>query len=237
MTLYHYVWLIGAALLLACDALVLRDGAGLQGTFLAGTTRQVEFPTSAGNSRRVPVRSSRFSAPSPAARRTPPVVIPAGTPFRVRTVDAINMNATKTGAKFEGTMADPIMSGDTVLVPRYADVVLVAAKVEQGGGMEGSDLINLKVDAITVDGKSMPVVTSMSETKTSEEDKMTIRRTLSGAGLGAIIGGIAGDGQGAAVGTLPGGVGGAIISAGKPQLKISAETQLDFQLLADWPLR
>jgi len=45
---------------------------------------------------------------------------------------------------------------------------------------------------------------------------------------------IAGGGQGAAIGALAGGTRGAILSAGKADLKIPAETQLQFQLLSDW---
>ena len=59
------------------------------------------------------------------------------------------------------------MLGGDVIAPRGADVTLVAAKVQQGGKMKGSDLIELKVNSITVGGRSYPVVTSLVETKYS----------------------------------------------------------------------
>jgi hypothetical protein len=69
----------------------------------------------------------------------------------------MDVDATKAGAKFRGAVDDPIVSNGNVIVPRGADVVLVAAKVQQGGKMKGSDLIELKVNSITVNGSAYPV--------------------------------------------------------------------------------
>src|SRR3954452_20726545 len=143
---------------------------------------------------------------SPKAR-----LIPAGTTFRVRTIDPIDVDSSRSGMTFRGAMDDPIMLDGDVVVPRGAAVELVAAKVAQGGKMKGSDLIQLKVDHIVVKGRSYPVVTSVSESKSAGEGKKTSRKVLGGAGLGAISGGIAGGGAGAANGALAGGAGGAVL--------------------------
>jgi hypothetical protein len=151
-------------------------------------------------------------------------VIPAGTTFRIRTVEVIDVDSTQAGRNFHGTLDDPIMVGGSPVVPRYANVVLVATKVEQGGKFKGSDLVQLKVNSIAVHGHTYPVVTSLAETKSGGE--------------GAIIGGIAGGGTGAAIGALAGAAGGTILSAsGEPHLKVPAETRLTFQLLADWKIQ
>jgi hypothetical protein len=95
-------------------------------------------------------------------------------------------------------------------------------------------LIQLKVDSIMVHGRAVPVVTSLTESKSAGEGKKTTRKIAGGAGLGAIIGGVAGGGKGAAIGALAGGATGTAVSAaGKPHLKIPAETRLQFQLLYD----
>src|SRR4051812_28528256 len=167
-----------------------------------------------------------------------PVLIPSGTTYLVRTSEFIDVDSSKAGMKFRGALDDPIMLGGDVVIPRGADVHLVAAKVQQGGKMKGSDLIQLKVNSIVVRGHAIPVVTSVSETKTGGEGKKTSRKLIGGAGLGAIIGGIAGGGSGAAIGALVGGAGGAALSAaGQPHLKIPAETRIPFQLLSDLKIK
>jgi hypothetical protein len=174
----------------------------------------------------------------PPAQSRAAVVIPSGTLIRVRTLDPIDVDYASAGAKLRGTIDDPIMLGGDVIVPRGADVVLVAAKVQQGGRFKGSDLIELKVNSITVRGRPYQVVTSLAQAKTEGEGKKTTRKIAGGVGLGAIIGGIAGGGTGAAIGALTGGAAGTAVAAGgQPHLKIPAETRLQFQLLADWKIK
>ena len=104
--------------------------------------------------------------------------------------------------------------------------------------MKGSDLVELKVNSITVRGRIYPVVTSVTQTKSAGEGKKTAGKILGGAGLGGIIGGIAGGGKGAAIGALVGGAGGTVLSAtSQPHLKIPAETRLEFQFLSDWKVQ
>jgi outer membrane lipoprotein SlyB len=151
----------------------------------------------------------------------------------MRTIDPIDVDVSKAGAKYQASLDDPVMVGGAVEIPRGADVVLQAVKVQQSGRMKGNDLIQLKVISIKVHGTSYPVVSSVAESKGGSEGKSTAKKTLGGAGLGAIIGGIAGGGKGAAIGAAAGGTGGAILSAsGQQHLKIPSETRLEFTLQA-----
>jgi hypothetical protein len=163
-----------------------------------------------------------------------PVMIPNGTAFRIRTIDPIDVDVAQAGMKFRASLDDPIMIDGEVIVPRGADVVLLASKVQQGGRMKGSDVLELKVNSILIRGRNYPVVTSLAQTKTGGEGKKTGRKVIGGAGLGAIIGGIAGGGTGAAIGALAGGAGGTVLAAsGQPHLKVPSETRLEFKLMAD----
>jgi len=165
-------------------------------------------------------------------------VVPAGTAIRVRTIDNIDVDQSRSGQTFRGSLDDPIMLSGVVVVPRGADVRLVASKVQQGGRMKGSDLIELKVNAISLSGRFLPVMTTVWQVKSEGEGKKTTRKILGGAGLGAMIGGIAGGGTGAAIGALTGGATGtAVAGATQPHLKVPAETRLEFQLMADWKVR
>lgn len=117
------------------------------------------------------------------------------------------------------------MSGGTVLIPRGAPVSLVAAKVELGGSMKGSDLIQLKAAPATVSGRPTAILTHIVEQNPAGEGMKSTRRTLRFAELCAVIG------------ALPGAAGGAVLLAGKPHLKIPAESVLPFQSLADVKLQ
>jgi outer membrane lipoprotein SlyB len=129
------------------------------------------------------------------------------------------------------------MMGGDVIVPRGVDVTMVASRVEQGGKMKGSDLVELRVTSIFVRGRRYQIVSTASESKSAGEGKKTTGKILGGAGLGAIIGGLAGGGKGAGIGALIGGAGGTVLSAtSQPHLKIPAETRLQFELMADWKI-
>jgi hypothetical protein len=165
-------------------------------------------------------------------------LIPTGTILRVRTIGLIDVDVTQAGTVFEAALDDPIMLGGSVIVPRGSGVTLAVAKVEQGGNIKGSDLIELKVSSVTVGGRSYPVVTSLTQTKSAGEGKKSTRKILGGAGLGAAIGAIAGGGTGAGIGALIGAAGGTIWAGStQPHLKIPPETRLEFQLLADCRVR
>ena len=164
-------------------------------------------------------------------------IVPAGTTLRVRTIDPIDVDSTEAGMTFRGALDDPIMLDGSVVVPRGADVVLVASKVEQGGKFKGSDLLQLKIITVSVGTRKYPVVTSLTETKSDGEGNKSTKKILGGAGLGALIGGIAGGAAGAGIGVLAGAAGGTILSAtGEPHLKVPSETRLAFELVANWKI-
>jgi len=237
------IFIVAGTASLSADSIAFRNGKKTEGTLLGANTRQIDFLTSQGESLSVPIEdvaSVTFFSPKtkPAQAARAPVVIPAGTVLRIRTIDAIDVDSTQAGMKFRASLDDPVVSGGSVIVSRGADVVLMAAKVEQGGKFKGSDLIQLKAISVVVNGKSYQVVTSPSETKSGGEGKKTTRKVLGGTGLGALIGGIAGGGTGAAIGAVAGAVGGTALAAtGQPHLQLPSETRVEFQLLADWKIR
>jgi hypothetical protein len=172
--------------------------------------------------------SVAWTAPSaqPAA-----ITVPAGTLINVRLTEGIDVDVAQAGMKVKGRVDDPISVGDKIVIPREAGAVVQAVKVAQSGAFKGSDSISLKLNSVSIAGRVYDVATEYAVVASKGEGKRTARKVGGGAGLGAIVGGIAGGGEGAAIGALVGGFAGtAVAASGEEHLKLPAETRLQFKL-------
>jgi hypothetical protein len=232
---------------LSADRVKLRSGQVLSGTFAGADSSTVRLVLANGQRADFPIRdvaalefTARTPPPPPPDLAAAPaaVTVPKGSLLNVRLTEAIDVDKSKTGMTFKSVVDDPVMVSGNVVIPRGAVATLQAAKVEQSGKMKGSDNITLKVNSLSIGGRSYEVVTTYVETKGEGEGKKTTRKVAGGAGLGAIIGGIAGGGKGAAIGAAVGAGTGAVMSAsGEEHLKLDAETRLQFQLSAAVSIR
>ena len=118
---------------LQADIVKLKDGRAIQGIFLGGNSRQIDFLSPGGQTLNFPltsVGSVTFSAlpgvaggsatpgtPAAPAAARPAVLIPTGTPLRVRTIDNIDVDSSKAGTKYRASLDDPIMVGGAVVYP------------------------------------------------------------------------------------------------------------------------
>ena len=237
------IFLAGALISAQADTVVFHDGQRLDGTFLSGTARQIQFLDKSGKTHTVAIehiKAINFAAPPPPPPKPKPpatkqfvaATVPAGTTISVRLIDPINVDVAKAGQTFKASVDDPVMMSGKIVIPRGADVLLQCASVKQAGKFKGSDEIGLKINSISFAGKRFEVATDVVTEKGASEGKKTARRTLGVAGLGAAIGGIAGGGSGAAIGAVAGAGVGAAASAGGQSLKIPSETRLQFNLAA-----
>lgn len=228
---------------LSADRIRLRSGRTVDGSFLSADVRNVRLLLPNGTVAEFPVAdvtavefSPRKSPPPPSpdpSRAPSPVTVPAGTVLNVRLVEAIEVDAARTGATFKSLLDDPVMLNGAVIVPRGTIVVLQATSVEQAGTMKGADRITLKANSMAYGGRTYEIATTVVEQKGGGEGKKTARKVAGGAGLGAVIGGIAGGGTGAAIGAVAGTATGAVIaSQGTEHLSLPAETRLQFTLNA-----
>jgi hypothetical protein len=248
------VAIIAAGATLSADRVLLRSGRSLDGVFVGADSKNVRILLADGSLSESPIaevsrveftpRTPPTPPPAPAQAAAPavpktaapapkPITVPAGTMLNVRLTQAIDVDASKTGATFRSLLDDPVMLQGRVVIPRGAAVTLQAASVQQSGSMKGSDKIALKANSISYGGYTYDIVTAQVESKSAGEGKKTARKIGGGAGLGAIVGGIAGGGTGAAIGAAVGGATGAVVaSQGQAHLTIPAETRLQFQLSA-----
>lgn len=170
----------------------------------------------------------------PAAPAAPQVItIPRGTVVSVRLGQTISSKESNSGDKFTATLAEPIVVGDQTIAEtgsRAQGTVVEAAPL---GRFKGGAKLRLSLDAITINGKRYPVQTTSVSRVEKGKGKRTGAMIGGGAGLGALIGGIAGGGKGAAIGALAGGGAGTAGAAytGNKDLVMPAETVLSFKIL------
>ena len=226
------------------DGLKLKSGAEVQGTLISANSREIVFLGADGTSKTYPistVSSLSFAslAPAPAAPAPRPaaavvLTVPAGTQITVRTIDAIDGNTARAGARYRASVDDPVMVGSQTAVPRGANCTLEVVALEQGQGMA------LRLRDINVGGKAYGTSTSYAEVEAAgtSKTKKAVRRGVGLGALGAGIGAIAGGGEGAAIGAAVGAGVGAISAAGAKgkQINLPSETRVIFSLTAPVPL-
>ena len=161
------------------------------------------------------------------------VNVPAGTRLLVRMVDSVDSSRNGAGYRFTAKLETNLQADDMTVAPRGATIYgrLVAAK--SAGRMAGGAGLTLELTDIVVNGTAYPLLTSLVDARSQGEGGRTTGRVVGGAGLGALIGGIAAGGRGAAIGAAAGGATGTVAAAstsGK-QIFIPSETLLEFRLM------
>lgn len=167
---------------------------------------------------------------------TPHVVtLPAGKALTIYTANDLSTKDVKEGARFVGSLAQPIVDGEWVLAKKGAQVEGVVVESDPGGRVKGRASLSVKLQSLTLaDGRKVDLSTSnytveAKATKTKDAAKVGI-----GAGIGAAIGAIAGGGKGAAIGAGAGagaGTGVVMATRGDPAV-IQSESAITFKLTA-----
>jgi hypothetical protein len=240
---------VGLGSNLSADVLRLAGGPALQGTLISANSREISFLGVDGAAKTYPINAVKgvdFAplppppAPPPAPEKQPAadsaavVTVPAGTQIVVRTIDPIDGNTSRNGARYRASIDDPVMLGSNAVIPRGATCTVEVVSLSQGEG------VALRLRDINIGGKAYGTSTEYAEieaTGTSKKKK-AVRRGVGLGALGAGIGAAAGGGQGAAIGAAVGGGVGAMSAAaakGK-QISVPTETRLLFALKAPLPI-
>ncbi|MGA7707911.1 MAG: BON domain-containing protein [Acidobacteriaceae bacterium] len=167
-----------------------------------------------------------------AAPAPQPIVVPAGARIRVRLGQTLSTKQNQTGDPFSGVLVDSVRVNGQTVIRAGARARGVVTESKGLGKFKGQAVLAIRLDSVSVDGRTYQVRTSHVERVEQGKGKRSAVMTGGGAGLGALIGGLAGGGKGALVGGLLGGGGGAAGSAftGNKDLVIPAESVLTFDL-------
>jgi hypothetical protein len=147
-------------------------------------------------------------------------------------IDGVDSSVNSAGEIFHASLESPLVVDNDVVVPRGADIYVRLVSASSAGRMKGKSELHLELVKMEFQGRSYPLVSSTYSATGSSRGKNTAAKVGGGAALGAIIGALAGGGKGAGIGAGVGAAGGAIYqgSTKGKQVKIPAETRLDFQL-------
>jgi hypothetical protein len=200
-------------------------------------------PSQSGDSAQNPDNSqANNNAPAnsqPAEPVHTTLTVPAGRVLTVRLADEVGSKISQPGQTFGGSLARAVEVEGQVVIPAGARVQGVVVDAKAMGHFAGGALLSLKLDSIRVNGEQLPVQTATLTQTMKGKGKRTGVLVGGGAGLGAVIGGIAGGGKGAAIGALAGGGAGTAGSAytGNKEIVLPAESAVAFTLRESLKIR
>jgi hypothetical protein len=160
------------------------------------------------------------------------VVIPAGTPLHVRLDSQVDTRRNRAGDRFTATLSRPLMVDGAVMLPEGARFSGHVTQSGTSGRLKGRAVLGLSLDKLEYNGRDYPLKTTSVDRVSANHKKRNGVLIGGGAGLGAVLGGIAGGPKGALIG---GGAGAAVGTAGaaatgKRQVGIPSEAELRFTL-------
>ncbi len=165
------------------------------------------------------------SAPAPAPA---PLVVPAHTAVAVRLTTGLAASRNEVGDRWTGVLESPISVRGTEIFRAGTPVSGEVVSSKGKGRFKGAGDLGISVTEIGRDH----VETSVYEKEAKGRGKRTAGFIGGGAGLGALIGGLAGGGKGALIGSLAGAGGGTAAGAytGGRDVTIPSESVIRFRL-------
>ena len=164
---------------------------------------------------------------------TKPFTVPEGTDLPVVLDQALSTAQNRPGDRFQASLASPVVIDNRTVIPQNSRVIGHVVDARPSGRLKGVAQLSLTLDTIEVSGKSYDIATSDDGRVGKNHNKRNGVLIGGGAGLGALIGGLATGGPGAVIGAAAGAGAGTAGAAytGKKDIRLPAETTLTFQLV------
>jgi hypothetical protein len=158
--------------------------------------------------------------------------IPSGTVLHVLLSDGLASDTNSTGDRFTASLAEAVVVDGRTLLPQGTEVRGHVTSVEGSGRVKGLASMGLALTDI-VQGNRVMAITTNTFNATAESSTTRDAEIIAGAaGVGAVIGAIAGGGKGAGIGAISGGGAGTgvVLATKGKEIRYAPETRLSFTL-------
>jgi hypothetical protein len=176
------------------------------------------------------------TAPAPAPAPEPPLVVPVGTRVTIRTTETLSAeHGGGVGSPFSGVLNSGVVVRGVTAFPRGTPVRGEIVSAKGRGRIKGAGVLGIQLTAIG----NKSVQTSEYVASEKGRGKRSAGFIGGGAGVGALIGGLAGGGKGALIGGLAGAGGGTAAGAytGSRDVVIPSESVITFTLQSSIKVR
>jgi len=160
------------------------------------------------------------------------ITVPEGTDLTVALDQSLSSAENRPGDTFQASVAAPIVIDGKTVIPKDARVNGHVVDSQTSGRLSGVARLVLTLDSVEVDGESFNFPANDEGRVGKNHNKRNGVLIGGGAGLGALIGAVAGGGKGALIGGAAGAGAGTAGAAytGKRDIRVPAETSLTFRL-------
>jgi len=160
------------------------------------------------------------------------VTVPEGTDLTVVLDQSLSTMENRAGDPFEASVVVPIVMDGKTVIAQDARVKGHVVDAQGSGRLSGVARLVLTLDSVEIEGESFNIATDDEGRVAGNHNKRNGVLIGGGAGLGALIGAVAGGGKGALIGGAAGAGAGTAGAAytGKKDIRVPAETRLTFRL-------
>lgn len=166
------------------------------------------------------------------------VVVPDGAVLGVSINHWISSGDAAPGSTFSALVANDILAGGQIAIPRGATVEGTVIDAKGAGALKGRGTLTLQLNTLLMGGQRIPLQTDIFTVTGHDKASRSVGSTVIGAGIGALFGAALGGGAGAAIGAGVGGAAGLGTAAASNdgQATLPPEALLRFRLVTPLPV-
>jgi hypothetical protein len=173
-----------------------------------------------------------IAAPSAKAAVAVTHVIPSGTVLRLSLIDALDSKQSSAGDRFTGSLAEPVVVNGATLLPKGTLLHGRVIDAQGAGKVKGRASIRLELTEIAQGNRTIAIETDTFAAEADSQQNRDAGIIAGGAGVGAVIGAVAGGKKGAGIGAITGGGAGTgvVLATKGNEIHYGPETNLNFTL-------